>query len=323
MRFILLAVLALAPLFGYAADPNCTDLTTLQRAAGYVSWLGLIQVLGIGSIAGGVIFIFWGVIKTILDMTGLMEALLWILTVGLLTGTAFVDPTYQPWTLAIGAILIPCACLLTADLHKIKIEKTKSLATLTFIWVTIAIFYHSPFVGFLAVGALLAFLGFSMAVTPFCYSFGFTDEDAVPRATTAGLMVMAAYIALRAFRIDPGYFSVFESGALWLASFVGFLGLLITSSKWYEDAKHWAIMNTVTIVLLIGVTSLGMVFGIKEVTTIASTFLLFYLAAKIVEIETESLVAIGIKLLIVGLITAGAWQWLRTHQEFAMQYLTV
>lgn len=311
----------IAPSFALALDSNCPDLTALQRAAGYVSWLGLVSVLGVGLLAGGICLVFWGFIKTVLEMTGLMETLLWIITVSLIGSSYFVDPSYQQWTLAVGAILIPCACLLTAHLHEIHIEKVKSLGVLTLVWGTIALFFGSSFVGFLAVGALLACLGFSMVVTPLCYSFGFTSEDAIPRATTAGLFVMAVYIGLRIFQVELGVFSVFEGGALWLATFVGFLGLLITSSSYYENGEHAFPMNLLTCVLFVAIISLGTIFAIKEVTTIAGAFLLFYIADKIIEIDTKSMIALGIKLLVAGAVVAGIWQWLRLNETLVTQYL--
>lgn len=320
---LLLALFSVVPGLAFAIDPNCPDLTTLQRAAGYVSWLGLVSVLGVGLLAGGICLVFWGVIKTVLEMTGLMETLLWIITVSLIGSSYFVDPSYQQWTLAVGAILIPCACLLTAHLHKIHIKEVKSLGVLTLVWGTIALIFGSSFVGFLAVGALLACLGFSVVVTPLCYSFGFTTEDAVPRATTSGLFIMAVYIGLRIFQVELGTFSVFEGGALWLATFVGFLGLLITSSSYYEDGEHALPMNILTCILFVAVISFGKIFEIKEVTTIAGAFLVFYVADKIIEIDTNGMIALGIKLFTAGSIVAGVWQWLRLNEGLVTQYLSL
>lgn len=323
MRRILASLFLLAPLMAMAADSNCPDLSTLQRLAGFANWIGFFQILGIGLITGGIGFIFWGVIKSILEMASLMEALLWLITLGMLITSAFVPTVYQTWTVPVGSILVPCAFSLSAYLRKIKIKEVMSLTILTLIWATIAIFFDSAFVGFLAVGSLLAALGFSVVVTPFSYGFGFADDDAVPRGTAAGLAILAIYIALRIFRVELGAFSVFETGALWLASFVGFVGLLITSSLWYEKGKHWSLMNFVTLVALVGSTSLAVLFGIKEVTTMASAFLIFYLAAKIVEIDTESTAVLGIKLLIAGLMLAGVWMLLRSNEQLVAQYLSL
>jgi hypothetical protein len=323
MKRILAFLLMLSPFLGFAADINCTDLSMLQRAAGYVSWLGFIEVLGIGAIAGGLIFIFGGIVKTILKMTGLMEILLWLLTVGCIAHSYAIGGAYQSWTIAIGAILIPCAYILSAYVHKIVINESASLAILSIIWGFIALFFSSSFVGFLAVGALLGTLGFFIAVTPFSYMFGFKSDEAIPHATAAGLIIMGIYILTRALHINEQYFAVFETGALWLGSLVGFLGLLIVSSAMYDEERTWGAMNLLTIILLIVTVSLGLLFAINEVTTIASAFLLLYLAAKIIEVETESMIALGVKLFIAGIMIACVWQWLSTHQDIAKQYLTI
>lgn len=316
-------VLGAFPMLVFAAGSDCADLTTLQRIAGYASWKGFVQIMAIIMITAGVLYMFWGVIETILSMKKFMEILLWWLTVGLVVGTYFTSSNYQLWPLLIGSILIPFAINYSVSLRETKLSATRFSALLMVVWSVIAIFYQASGVGFLAIGALMAVMGFSMAVGPFSYSFGFKNDDEIAQGTISGLLVMAAYIAVHIAKVNLGLLQVFESGALWLGSFVGFLGLLILSSRWYERGNNWVVMNIVTIMFLSATISIGMLYGIREITTMGGAFLLFYLAAKPMEIKTKEHFAFGVKLMMTGGVLASAWHWLSMNPEMTKQYFNL
>ena len=82
-------------------------------------------------------------------------------------------------------------------------------------------------IGFLAIAALMGVLGFSVAVTPMCYAFGFKDKESVDSGTAAALMVLGIYVIAQIFYPNmPQAMAVFTTGAFWLGSLVGYLGLL-------------------------------------------------------------------------------------------------
>lgn len=331
-RVLLLIVLALWSVFSFASEQNCPELTKLQITAGYVSeytsWMNFVKLLGIGAVVVGIGFIFSGLIETLVRLfyKYLLEFALWATSISLIIGANFINVDYQSWMVMIGSLLIPVAWIFTAKTRGMKENPPLFTFVMMIIWGAIALFYQSSGVGFFSVGALLVWLGFEVATGPFCYAFGFTDEDSVWRGTISGFIITAIYTASKVASLNLGPFNVFESGALWLASFTCFIGILITSTRWYWEEKKtgsYLGMNFIAIIILVGFISIGMLYNVKEITTMATTFLLFYLAAKPMEIPTESFIAFGVKLLFVGGGFFSVWVWLNSHQEIARQFLSV
>lgn len=303
------------------ADPAttaaCPDLSALQRAAGYLSWLGLLKVIGSTLLLGGVGFIFRGAITYFLEQESLLEFLAWSTVMGLIIGAYFAPMEYQTWMILPGSGILSCVALYSAHVRKISIRIEKSASIITVIWGAIAVFYQSDAVGFLAVGALLTALGYSIVVTPLSYGFGFTSDDAMPRATAAGLLVTAAYVGVHIADVHLKHFAVFETGALWLGCLVLLTGLLIMSSSYYHSsANHVFFMNVLMIAVMAGGISLGAVYGIREISTICGAFLLFYGLDKIFEVRTADSFTFGLKLIIMAGVVALVWHALSTHADF-------
>jgi len=83
---------------------------------------------------------------------------------------------------------------------------------------TTAFLYTSSLIGFVAVIALLASLGFSAAMYPGCYVIGFEDEDAVGKATTAAFIILTIFVVSRIFGTELPQLEIFETGALFHAA---------------------------------------------------------------------------------------------------------
>ncbi len=320
----MLCVLLMLPFAVFAATGDCPDLNMLQRIAGYASWMGLLQVVIGITLLGGILFMFWGAVEALLAQESLLEVLIWISALTLTVGAHFLETTYRTWILIAGAGLWAGAIAFSAHVHKKKPDPFKFSATLMVIWMVLALFYHSDAIGFMAVGAFLSALGFSVLVTPGCYAFGYEKEDAIPSGTVSGLMLTIIYGAVRAFHVEFGMFSVFESGALWLGSLVGFIGLLILSSSWYDRKRsgaHQFMMNVVMIVMLAITISFGVFADVRELSTMGGAFLIFYVAGKVAEVETTEYFAFGLKLLCICAVFAGAWYVLDHNQATFAPYL--
>jgi hypothetical protein len=169
------------------------------------------------------------------------------------------------------------------------------------IWTALAIVTHNGMVGFLAVAAFLSALGFSVVVMPLCYVIGFEDKAAVPRATVAAFLILAAYVVMHLLGMRAPWADVFESGALFLGSFVGYLGLLILSSRWYaqKGAAHWIGLQILTITLGLLAIYLGSMLGLESLQKIGGTFLVLWAIEKPFEIKAGSMrvyAAIGMML---------------------------
>src|SRR5579883_1302721 len=120
--------------------------------------------------------------------------------------------------------------------------------------------------------------------------------------------------------------AVFEFGALFLGSLVGYMGLLYLSTRlpWNYALRHrkryWG-FQVVTIIAGVGALFFGSVFQINELQKIGGTFFVAYWLVKLLEIPTKSLPAFARLVVIVGIITIGCCWFALTHQELFQQWL--
>lgn len=111
----------------------------------------------------------------------------------------------------------------------------------------------------------------------------------VASASAAAFAILTAYVIARALGADPSILRMFEGGALFLGSFVGYLGLLITSSRWYDGkSRNYVLFQFGTIAAGVAALFVGSYFGISELQKIGGTFFVLYLLEKIIEIPARS-----------------------------------
>lgn len=323
MKILLILIAVLLPSFAFPAE-LCPDLTTAQKMAGYLSWKGTLQVVGSMCLAMGLLFLFSGLIRKFLGNKKLIELLFWVIAIAGMTSGLYVPAGYAAWLVFAGAMAFPGAWLFSSKLRRKAALPQYFVHTLTLIWATLAILYQFNEIGFLATLGLLILLGLKVHVTPFAFHFGFQSEDKMVRGMTAGFVITAAYAIATIAGGNLGIFEVFRSGALWLGSFTWFLGILIVTSFWYKPgAAGYAWRQALALVAFSVAISVGMLFGLRELTTIASAFLLFYLASKVIEIPAESHIFFGLKLLTCGGLLFGAWTWLQNNQQLVVKYLAL
>jgi hypothetical protein len=249
---------------------------------------------------------------------------MWTLTVVLLSSGFWLPASSMwllPWFVPIGSIALFGA--MVATVIDMKAASTTNFnLLLAVMWGAIAIFYDSSFVGFLSVGALMAAVGFSAAVIPMGYVFGFKDDSSVQRGIGAGVFAITAYILMRSTGFAHAYVDVFQSGALWLGGCVSGIGFLIVSSTYYDN-KNTVFATFASIAFMVVGILAGSLLGIREVTTVYTAFLILLAASKIVEVDTKSFIGLGVKLMLAGGVVGGAWYWFETHHEIAVKYLAV
>ena len=143
----------------------------------------------------------------------------------------------------------------------------------------------------MTVMGIQAFLGFSVVVSPLCYSIGFSNEESVPRATMASFAILAAYVLMHIQGTPTGVWANFTTGALFMGGFVYYLGLLILSSRFYKPADcggdrivHYWAMQALTIVSGMLALYLGSTFQLPTLLGIGGTFFFLYLLEKYMEI---------------------------------------
>lgn len=328
MFLIALALLAIPdPALAQAA---CPDMTTLQRWAGYLSWVGFLQILGIGLGAAGIIFVFYGVIKQIAHaMRYAIETFAYIASALLIaSGHIYSVPgEFLLWPVMTGCITFAASVFYTLWLHKIKGDDPRTLYTLFMVvWGAVAIFYGQSAIGFLAVLAFIGILGFSIGIGPLSYAFGYERKAQIPGGTMAALMLLSAYVLAHLFWKDaPMFVRVFMPGALWLGSFVAFIGILILSSSFYDDddGRFW-VMQLVAWVVYGAFGMLGLIYDIVPLPAMALTLFAFYLASKPLDFEWEqSPITVGISLLMASAVFGTAWFFATSNAAMARHFIAM
>jgi hypothetical protein len=155
----------------------------------------------------------------------------------------------------------------------------------------------SSWMGAFAALSLMSLLGFAAYVIPFGYVVGFKDNDALARATTAGLFIMALFMGLHAGNITNSVIHAFEPGSLIVGGFVGYLGLLIAGSNWYKRRQKWIVMQAIVLAICFAGVISGSIIGLKSIQIMAGVFLALWTIEKMVEIPGAGFVPWVLKLM--------------------------
>lgn len=167
----------------------------------------------------------------------------------------------------------------------------------------------SSWMGAFAALALMALLGFMADIIPFGYVIGFKDETALARATSAGLIIVAAFMALHVLNLSPPHVMAFETGALVVGGFVGYLGLLIVGTHWYPNRQNWLLMQVIVLILCFAGVISASIFGLKSIQIIAGVFLGLWTIEKMLEIPGVGFVPWLLK----GMAASGALYLIVTY----------
>lgn len=318
----LMAMPAAAP----AAPP--AQLTALQRFAGLVTFVNVLWVLGIVIGVLSFAFLFGRFVVELLTLLkdvpmAFYEVVFLGASIGVTLWGRSLSPGVAPYVGLTGCLLFGAAMMFTAKAHKsLNLGGALLSASMCVAWSIAALMYGSSMIGFIAVAALMSAFGFSILVSPLCYCIGFEDEAAVGKATAAAFAVLIAYVVVRMLGADPSILRVFETGALFLGSFVGYLGLLIASSRWYRSKNRgYALFQVVTIVLGLAALLVGSMFQISELQRIGGTFFVLYLVEKLFEIPVESKTGYAF----IGLTASGAvfafCMYVKSHPDALRPFL--
>lgn len=277
------------------------QLTWLQKAAGLVTFVNIMWMFAI--ILGVICFIvlFGSFLRHIPPEFyecigyGLAIALtFWGNTLG--AGVA----EYVTFT---GALLFVGLMVVTVKVHRMQIDESIYFGMMTVVLGVSAVLTQNSITGFVTSITLMASLGFSVIVIPGGYATGFREDSALSRATNAGFMLLFFYVGMTACGLQSTrFFDLFRDGALWMGSFVGYLGLLIASTRWYRYRQNYLVMQVITITAGILALFLGSILGIPELQKIGGTFFVLYIVEKISEIPASSVEGYAA----VGIVVAGS-----------------
>jgi hypothetical protein len=311
-----------------SGEPSDGPVQKLKRL------LSLVNIVWVGATVVGVVsaaVLAYYVIPPLAVLFALVplaayEAALAAASLGAIVGGLWIDG-WGAYVGFAGCLGVAGTMALSGALRKLDVSHTRFFGILTVVWSVTAVLYHSQLIGFAAVAALMGLLGFSAAVLPLCYVVGFKDDASVPRATFSGLAILAAYVAFSAAFADTAWLAPFSTGALFLGSFVGYLGLLIMSSRWYvfgnksRGVLGYAGLNLLTVAAGVAAIVVGTLRSVPQLQQIGGTFFCLYLLEKPAELPVKSVTGWAF----VGLVVSGVLYWasalVTTHAEAIQPYL--
>lgn len=291
------------------SDSPIKELTPLQKFAGYITLINIFWLIAIciGVVCLCFLLINWG--KWIFKFLKcipivIYEFLFYLISLSFITGGYFLNNSINEYISFTGCLILIGALKFTSSVHKLRVNVAKFFSILFIVYVPTTIIIQSEIIGFISIIALMGALGFSTAIGVCEYYLGFEDMSALGRATSIAFLILIAYVAMNAVSQYIYFLKFFEKGALFMGSFIGYLGLLIASCKWYEVkwVNYWC-MQAITIFAGISALTLGSILGIGMLSKIGGTFFVLYLIEKPFEIPVQkrthsALIGLGVSILI-------------------------
>ncbi|TLX16439.1 hypothetical protein [Rhizobium sp. MHM7A] len=311
-----------------ASVGQCEQLTGLQVAAGLVTWTNVLMVFAL--IVGTVsfVFLFGRAVLRLLAIfkvipVAVYEAGGYALSAALLAAPSIFDISdSKTWFLVPGALLLAGLLLLTAKLHKLKENPPRYFLTLTILWGAMAYYHQEPILGFATVAAFMAFMGFSIIITPLAYFIGFEDEKTMSRAGGAGLLISALLVFERLFTPGIPQLDIFRTGMLWLGPFVFALSMLIRANRWMITEKQsWLGMQLMAFGAFFMLMSAGANLQIEAMLNVGTGFMILYVLEKPLEIKQRSLTTLAFTGLLLSILVGAFVYWTQQNPETIQQYL--
>ncbi len=155
-------------------------------------------------------------------------------------------------------------------------------------WAPVAIAYESRLIGTMSVAALQSALGFSVLVAPLCVGIGFRSRDVIPRSMASAFVLLGAALTLEIQGVKHPTVAVFLPGAIFLGTFVYFVGLLIVSSKLYpwpdKERSGYPAMQILTVVSGLTALAIGSVWEVGSLRGVGGSFFFLYVLEKFFEL---------------------------------------
>lgn len=311
----------------------CPEYSPFQQGvaniAGYIDSPGVFLFLGAILVVAG----FGAVLSRIIDFSW-MSANAWgvvgcALSAGMISYGAWAPETFvqmvpESTVSFIGALIF--APSFAALLSGAEGKDYVFTGILTAVYAGVAIWLGSHSIGFLAVLALLATLGFTAFGGGLSYCIGFDSEDKIPGATIAGILLAGGFSLAEFYGVSGQWFSVFKDGAFWVGTFVAGTGMLIISAKWYtkEEAKRhmpYILRQILTIVVLGGAMYAGIMINNGTLLYIATAFMMLFIIEKLYEIAPENVLSYGVLTLALGAGLIYGGNWLSDNMDVVQTYI--
>lgn len=304
----------------YRQQPDRSAQKFLQRIQGVFTLSNIIwifsSILLVISLGGLINLYVWPLLKSIPAIA--YEVIAYLAGLGLVVGGYWLKPPLGEYLAFPGCLAFLGLWGLSNYLHPKSLNRLyQKLNTdgyylgcllMTVSWSAIAILYESTAIGFIAVIALEAYLGFLIVGFPGTYLLGFKGRSLLKRAVVSSFLLLTVYLTGRLSSIQLPYFSIFSPGVFFVGTFVYFLGLLIWSSKRYAQSKiEYQILQPVTILSGAIALSLGTMQMIPQLQGIGGTFFFLYVIEKYFELPWSKQTVIWATFGFSALLFGSAW----------------
>lgn len=152
------------------------------------------------------------------------------------------------------------------------------------LWLICSLKYNSALLGFGTCILFVSFFGFRCVAGPLCVMIGFTDEAVIPRAVFSSLVLNIVSLYFRLLQPNTWWFRPFESGAMFMGTYVYFLGLLILSAKSYwrydEKQRRYQVAFVLSAAFFYWI---GAVYNFPQYIGIVGTFFVLWLVGQLAE----------------------------------------
>ena len=300
-------------------------LTPLQQFAGLISVFGVLEVLGIILLVISFAYIFKRFEAKMLRLLQeipivVYEFSFYLFSIGLFIGGLFTGEPVHTVTGTTSALLFAAALGFSFNHRSFVHEPFTFSGILFMVWTAAAIIYGNSIIGFLAIAALLCTIGYNPL-----YASILREEKTVERITLAAFSVLVIFCAIRILGKNIPVLANFETGALYLGSIIGFIGLILLSTRWYKirNRAEYIVFQLLAVSTFITVGFVGGVFQIGALLQLSGTFFLFYFMEKWFEIRTDNKLQFAILCFFGGLIMIGVSVFIFSHQELVRSFLLI
>jgi len=157
-------------------------------------------------------------------------------------------------------------------------------------WSICAFYFESSIIGFIAVGFINAFLGFSIGIYPGWVEFGFArhTQSYIFRTSLISLAMLLTGWLVFYSHLLPNTIGMqvymFSAGLYFFVPLTFYVGILVISGMWFEDKKYYfgynvyAVLSGFSVLLLAYLYSMGFLFWIGAI------FMVWFVSSKYYEI---------------------------------------
>ncbi len=301
-------------------DCVCPDLTLLQQAAGFVTFVNamwvIAVVLGVGCLA--ILFAHYAErLKDIPDQV--WEMLPYAGSLAALGGGVLVDSVAAEFVGLGGVLLFGLGWGFSAAFRGWR-RPTPLLLVFSIVSCAAALAYDSYIIGTLGIAFAMVTVAIGLAYVELLKWFG---EFLILYATVISFFFLGIYTVAEITAGDLGRFAIFGPGAIYIGAWAGFGTLVYTAQgSW---SKTWSpaylMLQLATVAACVGGMAIGEVFGIVDLAENAGTFFVVWLVSKFVDVPAESVPArAALGLSAAALLWGLAW-FARTNADLVGPYL--